>query len=831
LLIKGPLFMRMLTTTPNLGFSEGFYHQSTANPSIGEAENSTSLGAVFNPDLHSSFEAFKKSETFAQAKKEFIGKTTDLIQFAREYCEHDRAAAIATHLEAFKAHIENPEYFKASEDQIYSYAKERFDQFFAQMQNDKIPLTARTNELDKLAYHLEKCGPATIYALEKAASALNFTDDGVHKQASQAHEELVHAVLQEFVRQRLLDEHTPGMEVHYVAEIKRCLGFPDAVGLPSDPFVNTQKLTDQIVEQAYQAIRAKAGPSQVALLMAERCLQDLRDKFPGPLEFSELNAALEKLAKQFGPITHDAVVNCSEQTGELSLMASPNLLARGLLGSLAGLGATIQPPVQVLGWRPESNQTRVITVQDEYIAYIEQKTAGNDKAKALTEYACVTKQDLERLYQEVHLQKTNPVNGKTLSALLLTVIDTAEPGELASFEPSWLCHDKAVLDSFIRKCAPETLSSWVRNQTDSCTAEQKLQILEALSDQGKVEAFSDVLKSITPSDLTHFLSKCNFAERIDQVIRNNNVPLLGQWFNLLNKIPAENQAAVWLGTSETLAHILKTGSSLQAHAEYFHALEQAKNNQIVSQSEIKFILEAKDSNGTPGLYYALQEGHTDTVKAFLEALPGLKEFELTADQIKDILEAKNQNGTPGLYMALQEGRADTVKAFLEALPGLKEFELTADQIKDIVEARWKGTPGLHMALQNGHADTVKAFLEALPGLKEFELTADQIKDILEAKRDDGVPGLAMVLFNGHGQAVKAFLEALPGLKEFELTADQIKDIVEARTSDGVLGLTVVREQKHQQTEEVYLANLRKLGLDDKWINALKKNASSSCSIQ
>ena len=727
--------MRTPKATPNLGFGEGFYHPSTASPNIDEAGNSTSLGAAFNPDLHSSFAAFKKSETFVQAKKEFIGKTTDLIQFAHEHCEHDRAVAIATHLEVFKAHIEDPGYFKASEGQIYGYAKEKFDQFFAQMRNDKIPLAARKDELDNLAYHLEKCGPATIYGLEKAVSALNFTDDDVHKQASQAHEELVHAVLQEFVRHRLVDEYTPGMEVHYVAEIKRCLGFPDAVRLPPDPFANTQKLTDQIVEQACQAIRTKAGPPQVALLMAEKCLQDLRGKFPGPFEFSELNAALEKLVKQFGPIAHDAVVNCSEQTGELSLMASPNLLARSLLDSLTGLGATIQPPVQVLGWHPRSDQTRFITVQDECIAYIEQKTASNDKAKALIEYACVTKQDLERLYQEVRLQKTNPVNGKTLSALLLTVIDTAELGELESFEPSWLCHDKAVLDAFIRKCAPKTLSSWVSNQTGSCTAEQKLQILEALSDQGKVEAFSDVLKSITPSDLTHFLSKCNFAERIDQVIRNNNVPLLRQWFNLLNKIPPENQTIVWLGTSETLAHILKTGSSLQAHAEYFHALEQAKNNQIVNQSHIKFILEAKDNDGIPGLNWALENGHTQTVKTFLGALPKLG---LTAGQIKDILEAKRDDGTPGLHMALQKGRADTVKAFLGALPGLKEFKLTADQIKEIVEAR---------------------------------------------------------------------------------------------RSDGVLGLTVVREKKHQQTEEVYLANLRKLGLEDKWINALKKSASSSCSIQ
>jgi ankyrin repeat protein len=79
------------------------------------------------------------------------------------------------------------------------------------------------------------------------------------------------------------------------------------------------------------------------------------------------------------------------------------------------------------------------------------------------------------------------------------------------------------------------------------------------------------------------------------------------------------------------------------------------------------ILTAKDQDGTPGLFMALQNGHTDTVKTFVEQVLN---SELALEYKMEILAVKNQDGTPGLLFALKNGHTDTVKTFVEAVIAL-----------------------------------------------------------------------------------------------------------------------------------------------------------------
>jgi hypothetical protein len=164
-----------------------------------------------------------------------------------------------------------------------------------------------------------------------------------------------------------------------------------------------------------------------------------------------------------------------------------------------------------------------------------------------------------------------------------------------------------------------------------------------------------------------------------------------------------------------------------------------------------------------GLYYALQDGRTKPLKAFLENFTKLADaLGLTATQVVSLLEARDERGVPGLHMALNAGQPDAVKEFLEALPSLaKTFELTPNQITSLLEAKdAKGFPGLHMALRHGESDAAIAYLEALLKLKERNLLTDkQITSLLEAKFD-GRTILQMADRNGKVKTADDFLASL-----------------------------------------------------------------------
>ncbi|KEI35185.1 hypothetical protein FRA_40c09270 [Francisella sp. W12-1067] len=186
----------------------------------------------------------------------------------------------------------------------------------------------------------------------------------------------------------------------------------------------------------------------------------------------------------------------------------------------------------------------------------------------------------------------------------------------------------------------------------------------------------------------------------------------------------------------------------------------------LSHWEKEKILAAKDSAGTPGLYMALQEGHTETVKAYIE---GIRNIPMINKDI--LLAAKSNDGTPGLYMALQDGYAEVVKVYIE---GIKNISLID---KDILLAakRSDGIPGLFMALQEGHTETVKAYIEGIKNIRGIN------KDILlAAKNNDGIPGLFMALQEGHIETAKAYtkgIENIPGINKDMLLAAKHSDML------------------------------------------------------
>jgi ShET2 enterotoxin, N-terminal region len=162
------------------------------------------------------------------------------------------------------------------------------------------------------------------------------------------------------------------------------------------------------------------------------------------------------------------------------------------------------------------------------------------------------------------------------------------------------------------------------------------------------------------------------------------------------------------------------------------------------------LLQAKSSlTGIPGLNRALQDGHTDTVRVFMECVGALQ---LPDDKKLELLVAKRPDGVPGLSMALQKGHADTVSTFVESIVALKLSD--HDKIELLAAKRADGKPGLFMAFQEGQTEAVTEFVERVLA---SELPDDQKLNLLVAKEPTGNTGLQRARANAHSETVNAFV--------------------------------------------------------------------------
>ncbi|MBM7074592.1 hypothetical protein JQC92_21675, partial [Shewanella sp. 202IG2-18] len=234
-------------------------------------------------------------------------------------------------------------------------------------------------------------------------------------------------------------------------------------------------------------------------------------------------------------------------------------------------------------------------------------------------------------------------------------------------------------------------------------------------------------------------------------------------------------------------------------------------------SEDKFIAlaAAKDGDETPGLFLALQNGHHETVTAFMKVLAELlKAGRLSEDKFIALVAAKDGDETPGLFLALQNGHHDTVAAFMKVLVELlKAGKLSADKFIALAAAKdGDETPGLFLAQQNGQHETVAAFMKVLAELlNEGKLSADKFIELAAGKRRDEIPGLWMAQQDGQHETVAAFMEALTELlKEGKLSADKFIALAAAKDGDETPGLWMAQQDGHHDTVAAFMKVLAEL---------------------
>ena len=198
---------------------------------------------------------------------------------------------------------------------------------------------------------------------------------------------------------------------------------------------------------------------------------------------------------------------------------------------------------------------------------------------------------------------------------------------------------------------------------------------------------------------------------------------------------------------------------------------------MVPEEQRAALVAAKNANGDSGLYIALQKGHVDAIKAFGELLLLVPEEQRAA-----LLAAKDANGSHGLYAALMIGNTDAIQAFGELLPLVPE-----DQRAALLAAKdANGYPGLYAALMIGNTDAIQAFGELLPLVPE-----DQRAALLAAKDVKNIPGLYIALQDGEVAAIEAFGELLPLVPK-----EQRAELLAAKDANGVPGLYFALQDGH-----------------------------------
>ncbi|WP_092411507.1 ShET2/EspL2 family type III secretion system effector toxin [Candidatus Ichthyocystis sparus] len=224
------------------------------------------------------------------------------------------------------------------------------------------------------------------------------------------------------------------------------------------------------------------------------------------------------------------------------------------------------------------------------------------------------------------------------------------------------------------------------------------------------------------------------------------------------------------------------------HSDAVHAFGRLVDRLIVMKgyipdhdvvSMIFELLESQSAQGIYGLYYALVHGHTDTVRAFsvlmdkLFIMRGHIPYTDIANMIGRLL-MSSYNGVTGLFFALQEGHSDTIRAFSELMDKLfimrghiPDIDIADIVCKLLMSASFSGVTGLFFALQEGYTDTILAWGELIG--KFFTLLSNCLpKDsfdsimlnILEARDPENLPGIFIPLLKNNIDVMGAYSSLL-----------------------------------------------------------------------
>ncbi|WP_092411530.1 ShET2/EspL2 family type III secretion system effector toxin [Candidatus Ichthyocystis sparus] len=241
------------------------------------------------------------------------------------------------------------------------------------------------------------------------------------------------------------------------------------------------------------------------------------------------------------------------------------------------------------------------------------------------------------------------------------------------------------------------------------------------------------------------------------------------------------------------------------------------------------LLSHKDDKRMCALFYAFQEGYTNTVCAFgrlmdrLLVMRGHVPDSDIADMIFRLLESKSGSGFTVLFFALCNGYSDMVFAFSELMDRLlimkgyiPDTDMAYMIFKLLMSKFVLGDTGLFYALEGGYADTVIAF-GAL--VSKFLLIKHSIPktmfnsmmlDILIAMGSNNTPGIFIPLEKNDINVVAAYSSLL-----VYASKEVRKEIFFAKNGTGLPALSTLIAHNNPQSLATYGCFLQSLSRDEK----------------
>ncbi|WP_092460291.1 ShET2/EspL2 family type III secretion system effector toxin [Candidatus Ichthyocystis sparus] len=196
------------------------------------------------------------------------------------------------------------------------------------------------------------------------------------------------------------------------------------------------------------------------------------------------------------------------------------------------------------------------------------------------------------------------------------------------------------------------------------------------------------------------------------------------------------------------------------------------------------LLNYKDMKKNTALLYGLKNGCSNAVRAFgslLDRLIFMKGHIPNTDMVRMIFSLLSYDSEyessrlpmHGLFFALANGHSDSVRAFSElvdrllVMRGCIPDEDMADMIYRLINPSYNGDHGLFFALANGHSDTVLALGEMISS--KFMLLSGCVSErgfsfmmlrILSAMNSNNMPGIFASLLNNNVDVVEAYASLL-----------------------------------------------------------------------
>lgn len=283
---------------------------------------------------------------------------------------------------------------------------------------------------------------------------------------------------------------------------------------------------------------------------------------------------------------------------------------------------------------------------------------------------------------------------------------------------------------------------------------------------------SNLCREITPMLIWHLLQG-RYAKALED------------WQpSILRYLQAHPQAVQQDPLMNLLAMALQEGHTETIRA-YGQLLALVPGPQMATR--LPELLAAKNHYGVSGLHMVLQEGHAEAIQAYGEMLAALIPETHRATVLPELLAAQRKGGVSGLSMAVQKGHAKAIRAYSKVLAALIPETQRAAVLPELLAVRNRDSAlGLCMALQQGHADTIRAYGELLALIPEAQ-RATVLAELLAARDEDGVPGLYLAVQNSHAEAIRAYGELLALIPDAQRVA-VLPDLLAAKAGDGMPAL-------------------------------------------